>query len=139
MRILLDTNILLISISDRSAYHWIFQALINNKFELCVSNEILNEYEEIIEQHMGVLVSESVLGLLDNLSNVKFYTSYFKFNLITKDPDDNKFVDCAIASNADFIVTNDRDFKALEGISFPKVNVLSLVQFELDFKDELIK
>jgi len=48
LKVILDTNILLVSISSKSKYHWIFSNLLNNKYELYVSNEILLEYEEII-------------------------------------------------------------------------------------------
>jgi predicted nucleic acid-binding protein len=82
MRIVLDTNILLVSISDRSPYHWIYLGLIQGKYELCVTTEILLEYAEVIGQHMGVEVSESLQGTLDNLLNVHFVNSYFRFDLI---------------------------------------------------------
>ncbi len=49
--------------------------------------------------------------------------------LLENDPDDNKFVDCAIAGAADFIVTDDKDFNVLKNISFPKVAVLSSDEF----------
>lgn len=48
---------------------------------------------------------------------------------IRKDPDDNKFVDCAFAANAAFIVSNDHHFDVLESIDFPKILVLRLQQF----------
>jgi uncharacterized protein len=69
-KIVLDTNVLLVSISDRSRLHWIFQLLLNGDIILCVTTDILSEYAEIIEQKMGVLASESVLGMIENLSNV---------------------------------------------------------------------
>jgi predicted nucleic acid-binding protein len=84
---------------------------------------------------MGVEASESLQGTLENLSNVILTTSYFRFDLITKDRDDNKFVDCAVAANAHFIVSEDKDFRVLEKILFPKVEVLSLEKFKM----ELIK
>jgi putative PIN family toxin of toxin-antitoxin system len=111
MRIVLDTNVLLVSISDRSPYHWIFSGLVQGRYELCVTTEILLEYAEILEQHMGPEVSESVLGTLDNLLNVHLITSYYRFDLIKKDRDDNKFVDCAIAANANYIISEDKDFR----------------------------
>jgi predicted nucleic acid-binding protein len=80
---------------------------------------------------MGVEASESLQGTLDNLSNVILTTSYFRFDLITKDRDDNKFVDCAVAANAHFIVSEDKDFKVLEKIPFPKVEVLGLEAFKI--------
>ncbi len=48
------------------------------------------------------------------------------------DPDDNKFVDCAIIANADYIVSDDSHFKVLKDIPFPVVRVLSLEQFQQD-------
>jgi putative PIN family toxin of toxin-antitoxin system len=129
MRVVLDTNVLLVSISDRSPYHWIYLGLTQGKYELCVTTEILLEYAEIIEQHMGFEVSESVQGVLDNLTNIHFINSYFRFDLIKKDKDDNKFVDCAIAANANFIVSEDKDFRVLKKIAFPKVEVLGVEKF----------
>ena len=130
MRVVLDTNVLLVSISDRSPYHWVYLGLIRGAFELCVTTEILLEYAEVIEQHMGVEASEGVQGVLENLSNVHLITSYYRFDLIKKDRDDNKFVDCAIAANAHFIVSQDKDFKVLKKVDFPKVSVLDLEKFE---------
>jgi uncharacterized protein len=49
--------------------------------------------------------------------------------LITIDPDDNKFVDCAIAAGADYIITNDHHFDILAQISFPEVRVCSAEEF----------
>jgi predicted nucleic acid-binding protein len=49
--------------------------------------------------------------------------------LITEDPDDNKFVDAAVAGNTDYIVTNDRHFKVLKDIEFPSVNICSSKEF----------
>ena len=60
----------------------------------------------------------------------KFITTSFRFNLIEADPDYNKFVDCAIASDADFIITNNRHFNILETIPFPKVEILTLQAFQ---------
>jgi predicted nucleic acid-binding protein len=50
--------------------------------------------------------------------------------LIYVDEDDNKFVDCAVAANADFILTSDKHFRVLKDIPFPKVKVISLEEFE---------
>lgn len=54
----------------------------------------------------------------------------FHWKLIYADPDDDKFVDCAVAGNADYIVTNDRHFQVLKDTPFPKVETLSIVEFE---------
>ena len=54
---------------------------------------------------------------------------FYKFNLIQQDPDDNKFVDCAIAGNARYIVTNDHHYDILRNTAFPHVDVLSIDDF----------
>jgi putative PIN family toxin of toxin-antitoxin system len=128
-KVVLDTNVLLVSISERSKLHWVFKKLVGKQYELCVSTDILNEYAEIIEGHMGNGVSESTMGVLENLSNVHFITKYYQFHLL-KDEDDNKFVDCAIAANADFIVSHDRDFDILKAVKFPRVKVIKTEEFE---------
>ena len=91
---------------------------------------MLNEYAEIVGEQMGRLASESTLGLLENLPNVERITTYYKFGLL-KDEDDNKFVDCAIAANASFIVSHDKDFDLLTRIDFPKVLVIDSGQFKI--------
>ena len=55
---------------------------------------------------------------------------HYTFALIEADKDDNKFVDCAIAANAKCIVTEDKHFKVLENIPFPKVEVIGIEDFK---------
>jgi putative PIN family toxin of toxin-antitoxin system len=76
MKVVVDTNVLLVSISSRSPHHWIFQNLIQKKFDLIVSNEILNEYSEIIQKHMGNRVAENILAVIENMDNVIFSYVY---------------------------------------------------------------
>jgi len=130
LKIVLDTNILVVSISSKSKYHWIFSSLLNNKFELYVSNEILLEYDEIITLKYNSEVAKNVIRTLLFLENVIFVTPFFKWNLIKNDPDDNKFVDCYIVSSADFLVSNDLHFDCLKNIEFPKINVIKINEFQ---------
>lgn len=62
--------------------------------------------------------------------NIAKNDPYFHFRLIEQDKDDNKFVDCAIAANAKCIVTEDKHFKVLENIPFPKVEVIGIEDFK---------
>ncbi|CAN5441176.1 hypothetical protein BH18ACI1_BH18ACI1_12400 [soil metagenome] len=127
--IVLDTNILLVSIATKSKYRPIFDALIAGKYVLALSNSILSEYIEILEQKTTSVIASNIAELLLNLKNVVKTDVYYRWNLIKQDTDDNKFVDCAIAANANFIVTNDKHFKGLKNISFPKVKVISADEF----------
>ena len=132
MNIVLDTNCLLIAISDRSRFHRVWQAFIHGDYTLCVTNEILEEYAEVISRNINERVAQTVIYLLMTLSNVKYTDPHFRFHLITTDPDDNKFVDCAIAANAKYIVTEDHHFEVLKDIPFPHVEVISIEQFLLE-------
>ena len=53
----------------------------------------------------------------------------FDFNLIQKDPDDNKFVDCAITAGARYIVTEDHHYDVIKWKEFPGLDVVGLDEF----------
>jgi len=63
------------------------------------------------------------------MPNVKLREIYFKWKLIVADEDDNKFSDCAIAANVDYLVTNDHHFDVFKKIEFPKLSVVSSDKF----------
>lgn len=130
MKVVLDTNILWVSIARRSESHWVFEALIDEIYTLCVTSDVLSEYEEIISQKLGENTANSVLEIIDNLTNVELITTFYRWTLIRQDPDDDKFVDCAIACNADYLVTNDKHFNLLKKLDFPKVQVINLEGFK---------
>jgi len=129
MTVVLDTNVLAVIISRRSRYYPIWQSLRQGNFDLLVTSDILLEYDEILSGYLGPEVTQNVLGGLELLPNVTFVVKYYYWNLITHDPDDDKFVDCAIAGSANFIVTDDAHFKVLRSIPFPKVPVISSGEF----------
>ncbi len=128
-RIVLDTNSLIQSIPPRSRYHHIWKSFLDGTNVLCVSTEILEEYEEILQRLTDIDTAQLVIELIINNPYTLFLTPYYKFNLIAEDPDDNKFVDCAIAANAKYIVSEDRHFDVLKACSFPKVDVIGLDLF----------
>ncbi len=129
LNIVIDTNVLLVSIPPKSRYHWIFQALCNDLFDLSITESIINEYEEIIGEKLNEAIAKNVIRTLLLLPNVKYVNVFFHWNLIEADPDDNKFVDCAISANANYIVTEDKHFNVLKSIDFPKVNVINIEYF----------
>ena len=128
-RIVLDTNGLIQILPPRSKYHRIWESFVGGENVLCVSTEILNEYLEIMQKLINLEIAEYVIKTIINSSFVQFVNPYYHFGLIEADPDDNKFVDCAIAANAQFIVTNDHHYNVLLQIDFPKVNVINIEDF----------
>ena len=93
------------SLPSNSPYHKVWESVLNGEFQLCVNTEIAR------------------------LSTTYFQDSYYHFGLITEDPDDNKFVDCAIAADAELIVTNDKHFDVLRTVSWPKLTIIKLKEF----------
>jgi uncharacterized protein len=129
MRVVLDTNVLLVSIAPTSIYRPIFDALIAKKFTLVISNDILAEYEEIFSQRANPKVANLVLEALSNLNNVVKQDIFIKWNIIESDKDDNKFVDCAIAGNCHYIVTNDKHFNILKQRGYDFVDLMDIDSF----------
>lgn len=127
--LVIDTNTLIQIISSKSPYHSIYESICDGSYSLCVTTEILNEYEEILLRLTRPSTAKAVINAIIENPFTKLITSYFKFGLITSDPDDNKFVDCAIASNAKFLVTEDRHFDILHEITFPHVDIIGIDDF----------
>jgi putative PIN family toxin of toxin-antitoxin system len=128
-KIVLDTNGLISSLSRRGQYYSIWRSFQQGRYTLCISNEILDEYIEIIGRKMTPEIAESVADLLLKSKNVELINPEFRWGLITADPDDNKFVDCAFAAGATYIVSDDSHFKVLRDITFPRLLILRLKEF----------
>ena len=116
-------------ISLHTPYRTIWNAFLAGRFQLCISNEILEEYQEIIEQQTTSRIAENVILLILNRRNVTFVDPHFRLGLITEDPDDNKFVDCAFAANAEYLVSDDKHFRILQRIPFPQLNLVKMAEF----------
>ena len=129
MKIVLDTNCLVNIIMPGSYNNDIWQAFRAAKYVLCVTNEILFEYHEILAKRYNALIANTVMKELIETPNVERVNPTYRFNLIKADPDDNKFVDCAVIAGATYIVSNDRHFRELKQYDFPKVDVRTLTEF----------
>lgn len=134
LKIVLDTNALLRTISRRSEFSPILNKLYNGEFDLFVTNEILLEYEEKVASIFSLEIADQVLGSIGRSTYVKKIDVHFRLNLIDVDVDDNKFTDCYFAANANYLVSNDKHFNAVKNIDFPKFNILSLEQFAILIK-----
>ena len=127
--VVIDTNCFLQIIARKSPYRPIWDAFLEGRFDLCVSNDILEEYQEILEQQISSTVAENVVLLILNQTNVQLVDPHFRMGLITADPDDSKFVDCAFAAGADYLVSEDNHFSVLRSIPFPQLNLVTLDEF----------
>ncbi len=129
LKVVLDTNVILRSISRRSTFAIILDKLNDGAFEIWITNDILLEYEEKISSIFSKDVAELIIGALLLLPNVKKTEIRYHLSLITSDQDDNKFSDCAFAANVHFLVTDDKHFNVLKTIPFPAINTITLEKF----------
>ena len=130
MNIVLDTNIILQVAFTEKPLKVVWDKLLAGAYTLCVTEDILYEYQEkVIECFHNEMLATALINVLLNSPHVKRVETYFRYHLIKADEDDNKFVDCALACNARYIVTEDTHFNELRDIPFPKVNVLRLQDF----------
>lgn len=130
MRVVIDTNCLIVSIPPKGNYYWLYEAFSMGKFEWLISNEILTEYIEKLTDIYSESTALVVYSILSASPQVTFSEPFFKWELMHNDVDDNKFSDMAIAGNADYLITADRHFNILKNVPFPKVNVISLDTFK---------
>ena len=122
MTVCLDTNVFLQIFGRKQPYHQILRALLDGRLTLAVSNEILLEYQEVTAKLSGAARWREVVALLELLDqlhgNIRQTAPQYHFAVITADPEDNKFCDCAIAAEADFVVTDDAHFMALRSAGY---------------------
>ncbi len=129
MKVVIDTNCWFGILPPDAAYGFLLDGLIEGNFSLAVSTDVVLEYREILGKKLRKPAASDFIQILEILPNVERISPSFRFNLIIADPDDNKFVDCAVAANADYIVTDDRHFKILSKIQFPKITTIGLDAF----------
>jgi putative PIN family toxin of toxin-antitoxin system len=122
MTVCLDTGVFLQIFGRKQPFHPILRALLDGRITLAVSTEILLEYQEITTRLSGAERWRDVAALLELLAqlhgNIRHVTPQFRFNVISTDPDDNKFCDCAIAAEANFVVAEDNHFDVLKSAGY---------------------
>ena len=99
--IVLDTNVLIMAISAKNIYNEVWKSFIKGEYILCITNEIIEEYQEVISRNINEWVAETIVTTIINRKNVLKVGPHFHFQLIQADKDDNKFVDCAFFHRKD--------------------------------------
>ena len=134
MKIVLDTNVLISGIYFSGSPGRIVEALSSRKLQLCVSLEILEEYlnvaERLANRYTGVEY-EAILGLI--VQNSQLVEAAALPEPVSEDPDDDKFLACALASNTLIIVSGDSDLLKVAG--YADIQVLTPKEFIAEFLD----
>jgi putative PIN family toxin of toxin-antitoxin system len=125
MRVVLDSNVLLVALGAKSRFKPIWDTFVDGKYQLIIADEIVYEYHEILTQYSAVGIAEKVIEVFVESPDIVFQKIYYKWDAIRADPDDNKFFDIAVAANADYLVTNDAHFNSAKTSLFPSVKIIS--------------
>ena len=117
------------SLSSKSEFHKLIRLILDEDIRVFLTDEIMLEYEEVLYEKYSETVARNFLSALKEIPTVEYVNIYFRWNLLFQDEDDNKFVDCYLAANAEYLITNDTGYNILKKIDFPKVNIIKLEEF----------
>ncbi len=127
MKIVLDTNVVISAVFFGGEPRKILEAVLIKKFEAFATIEIVEEYQEIVDEMInrkqGKLRKDILFPLIKSLNII---TAKSKVE-ICRDPDDNKFLGCAKDSGAIYIVSGDKDLLILK--RFGKTKIITAREF----------
>jgi putative PIN family toxin of toxin-antitoxin system len=136
MIVCLDTNTVVQALAQHHPFHPIVDAWVAGHLTWAVSTPILLEYEEVLTRLSGPVRWRKLARLMDlaelTSGNVLRVTTSFQFHVVTSDPDDNIFTDCAITADADYLLTEDGHFAHLADAGY-RLRTISPRQFIAQF------
>lgn len=127
MKVVIDTNVLMSGIFFKGNPNRVLAALDENQFEACANENIVIEYKEVLKRLKKKLKRTP--------SNDLFQTFIDRLNIfeaksnikICRDPDDDKFIECALDSKALYIVSGDKDLLSIE--EYNGVKIITVAEF----------
>ena len=131
IRAVIDTNVLVSAMISSAGNEALVVLAINQGLVVpCFSREILKEYSDVLLRQRFAFPADEVDALLDLLGRSGNLLSPAPVARISPDPDDDKFIACALAGKADFLVTgNKRHFPQVGSSSARVVNAAELLKF----------
>lgn len=109
MRVVVDTNVFVSSFFG-GIPRKIVDLWKNGQITLCLSKPIVEEYVEVLKR-LGLqdeIELKELVGLFAQGPGVLFSATTPRLKIVDKDPDDNKFIECAVALNATYVVSGDK-------------------------------
>lgn len=123
-----DTNILVSAILFGGPPRRCLQLVIEGKIELFTSGEIITEFEGVLRREKLGVAEENLRFILSAIDSIVTYVNPDgEFDIIEKDPADNKFIECAVEANTDFIISGDKHL--LELGKFRKAEIIQPADF----------
>jgi len=133
MKVVIDTNVFVSSFFGGNPRK-IIDLWKKGKISLCVSKNILDEYIEV-SQRIGLgdgREIEELLSLFAKGFNILFTTKTPKIKAVRDDPNDDKFIECAVGLKAEVIITGDKALKAMN--EYMGIKILTPQQFLKTYK-----
>ncbi|MCM1040220.1 MAG: putative toxin-antitoxin system toxin component, PIN family [Ruminococcus sp.] len=127
MRIVIDTNVLISGIFFGGFPRKILSAVVCQKITACATTEIINEYEEIVQEMINRKQGHINRAILSPLIKAMKIIEPVTHVEICRNPDDNKFLECAKDSHALYIVSGDKDLLVLE--KFDNIPIVTAKDF----------
>jgi putative PIN family toxin of toxin-antitoxin system len=117
LRIVLDTNVLISGIFFRGNERNLLERLFNKEFEIICTEEIFEEYSVVIKRLAGKYDKNNYNEIINIIArNCTFIQNVYS-KKYSRDPDDDKFINCAISGKADYLVSGDKDLLVLKKIA----------------------
>ncbi len=125
-RVVLDTNVLVAAhFNPGSASNKILELCQRKKLVLVLTSHILKEFSLILR---NISARKSFRKRMDKIiSQAILIKKAPRVNMVSEDPEDNKFLSCARAGKADYIITSDRHLLVLR--KFKGIKIVKPVQF----------
>ena len=107
-RIVLDSNVIISGVIFDGPPRRILEYAIDDKIECCTSLPILDEVRDVLQRPKFGLSPEQALSLAEEISELcNLVAPREHVDVIETDPDDNKILECAMAADAEMIVSGD--------------------------------
>lgn len=127
MKIVIDTNVFISGIFFRGNPRTIIESIVGGRFDAYVTSEILEEYLEIIDRMLDKKQGKFDKEILSPLfSSLRIIEGGSKIE-VCRDPDDDKFIGCAVDAKALYIVSGDKDL--LDIGKYKDVQIITAKEF----------
>ena len=127
MKIVIDTNVVISGTFFGGHPRKVLEAVVERTVQAAATDKIIEEYNEIvrlmIDRKQGTLKKNILdpflfqLEIVDPVSNVE----------VCRDPDDNKFIECAVDSKAVYIVSGDKDLLDIK--EYQGIEIMTAAEF----------
>ena len=129
MRIVIDTNVLISGVFFGGFPRKILSAVVGQKITACATAEIINEYEDIVQEMINRKQGHINRAILSPLIKAMEIIEPVTHVEICRDSDDNKFLECAKDSHALYIISGDKDLLIIENFENNRVRTFVLSKF----------